>query len=102
MNMMTESDLFGYTPAQGSLFGEGHNRMSTPKQSDDPDPAVLRKRLHALLKTAREAKTMPWNEHDAGVWQMIFPNMASFLPEDEAKQLRFEFEKEMQRLAKAA
>ena len=99
---MTQSDLFGHTPAQGSLFGEGENRMRAPKQSDDPDPAVIRQRLHALLTTAKSAKTMPWNEHDAGVWQIVFPNMANWLPEEEANQLRFEFAREMERLSAAA
>lgn len=99
---MTQNDLFGHGPAQGSFFGEGDNRMSSPKKSDEPDPVVIRKRLHAVLAKAKAAETMPWNENDAGVWQLIFPNMANWLPEDEAKQLRFEFAQEMQRLAAAA
>ncbi len=76
--------------------------MQPSKKSDEPDPVVIRKRLHDLLSTAKAAKTMPWNEHDAGVWQLIFPNMANWLPENEAKQLRFEFAQEMGRLAAAA
>jgi hypothetical protein len=102
MNDMTQSDLFGHTPAQGSLFGDGENRMRAPKQSDEPDPVVIRKRLHDLLATAKSAKAMPWNAHDAGVWQIVFPNMASWLPEEEGKQLSFEFAREMQRLSAAA
>jgi hypothetical protein len=99
---MTQGDLFGKNSAQGSLFGDGEDRMQVPQRSDEPDPAVIRKRLHALIATARAAQTMPWDEHDARVWQLIFPNMASWLPEDEAAQLRFEFTQEMQRLSKAA
>lgn len=99
---MTYGDLFGHYAAQGSLFGEGENRMQAPQRSDEPDPAVIRPRLHALLATARAAKTMPWNAHDASVWQLVFPNMASWLPDDEAKQLQFEFSQEMDRLSKAA
>jgi hypothetical protein len=102
MNDMTQNDLFGHTPAQGSLFGEGEDRISMPQESYEPDPEVIRKRLHKLLSTAKSAKTMPWNAHDAGVWQTVFPNMANWLPEDEANQLRFEFAQEMQRLAAAA
>lgn len=99
---MTQDDLFGHTPAQGSFFGDGENKMRQPKKSDEPDPAVIRQRLHGLLATAKSAKSMPWNEHDAGVWQIVFPNMANWLPEEEASQLRFEFAQEMQRLSKAA
>ncbi len=99
---MTQNDLFGHEPAQGSLFGEGENRMASPQKSDQPDPVVIRKRLHDVLAKAKAAHTMPWNENDAGVWQIIFPNMANWLPEEEANQLRFEFEREMHRLLVAA
>ena len=99
---LTQGDLFGENSAQGSLFGEGEDRMAALQPSDEPDPAVIRKRLHALIATARAAQTMPWDEHDARVWQLIFPNMASWLPEDEAAQLQFEFMQEMQRLNQAA
>ena len=102
MSDMTQNDLFGHTPAQGSLFGEGDNRMPSPRISDEPDPEVIRKRLHDVLAKAKAASTMPWNEHDAGVWQLIFPNMTNWLPEDEARQLRFEFTNEMERLRAAA
>jgi hypothetical protein len=45
---------------------------------------------------------MPWPEHEARVWQIVFPNMANWLPDDEAEQLRFEFAREMERLRQAA
>ena len=99
---MNQNDLFGQTPAQGSFFGSGESRMSSPLKSDEPDPEVVRQRMLAVLATAKAAKTMPWNANDARVWQIIFPNMANWLPEEEAKQLRFEFAQEMERLLKAA
>ena len=102
VNEMTQNDLFGHTPAQGSLFGEGENRMASPQKDYEPDPAKIRMRLHDLLATAKKAKTMPWDENNANVWQIVFPQMANWLPEDEANQLRFEFAKEMQRLLIAA
>lgn len=67
-----------------------------------PDPEDIRRRLNALLDTARKADRMPWPEKRARVWQIIFPNMANWLPEDEANQLRFEFAAEMERLKLAA
>jgi hypothetical protein len=36
------------------------------------------------------------------MWQTVFPNMAKWLPKDEADQLRFEFAQEMERLRRAA
>ena len=95
-------DLFGYTPAQGSLFSSGDDRMPVHKRSTRPDPAKIRLRLQALLETARTAQKMPWSERDARMWQTVFPNMAKWLPEDEANQLRFDFRREIERLKNAA
>jgi hypothetical protein len=36
------------------------------------------------------------------MWQTVFPNMAKWLPGEEAEQLCFEFAQEMKRLALAA
>jgi hypothetical protein len=36
------------------------------------------------------------------MWRTVFPNMAKWLPEDEADQLRFDFGREMDRLKQAA
>ena len=41
---------------------------------------------------------MPWCERDARMWQTVFPNMAKWLPDDEAAQLRMEFDREIERL----
>lgn len=67
-----------------------------------PDPADIRQRLHAVLARAKAAETMPWPEKKARVWEIIFPQMANWLPEDEANQLRFEFAQEIGRLKLAA
>jgi hypothetical protein len=96
------TDLFGHRPAQGSLFGPGQDRMNPPVERFLPDPEKVRQRLNLLLAKARSAATMPWSERDARMWQIVFPNMAKWLPEDEAEQLRFEFAQEMERLKRAA
>jgi hypothetical protein len=62
----------------------------------------VRQRLRSLLDKARSAEKMPWWERDARMWQIVFPNMANWLPEAEAEQLRFEFAREMERLRQAA
>ena len=48
------------------------------------------------------AQTMPWPEREARMWQIAFPQMTNWLPPDEGDQLRFEFAREMERLAQAA
>lgn len=102
MKMTNQADLFGGVadPAQGSLFGEG--RLETPQASYLPNPEDVRRRLQGLLAKARSADTMPWKERDARMWQIVFPNMANWLPDEEADQLRFAFAEEMQRLRQAA
>lgn len=100
--MTDENDLFGHSPAQGSLFGPGEDRLKAPRQNSMPDPEDVRRRLKALLEKARSADKMPWSERDARMWQTVFPNMAKWLPEKEADQLRFEFTHEMERLKRVA
>ena len=36
------------------------------------------------------------------MYQIVFPQMANWLPDSEAEQLRFEFERELRRLTEAA
>jgi hypothetical protein len=98
--MVEPTDLFAPAggPDQLSLFGEGEGRMATPVRRVTPEPDDVRRRLHALLAVAREARTMPWPERDARMWKTVFPQMANWLPEDEANQLRFEFAQEIERL----
>lgn len=45
---------------------------------------------------------MPWDERKARMWQIVFPQMANWLPDDERNQLRFEFAQEIERLKRAA
>ncbi len=102
--MAEPTDLFGHPtrPAQGSLFGVDEDRLKAPEQKFEPDPADVRRRLNAVLGKARNAATMPWPEREARMWQTVFPNMAKWLPSDEANQLRLEFTDEIERLKSAA
>jgi hypothetical protein len=100
--MTDQNDFFARSLAQGSLFGPGEDRIQAPQQSTAPNPDAIRVRLKALLEKARSAERMPWSERDARMWQTVFPNMANWLPEDEANQLRFEFAQEIERLSRAA
>jgi hypothetical protein len=95
------TDLFGN--GQHSLFGEAKNLIPHPSQaSAEPDPERVRMKLYALLETARHAERMPWDARKAGMWQIVFPQMANWLPDEERDQLRFEFAQEIERLKLAA
>ena len=96
--MTDQSDIFGYASAQGSLFGAGNDRLQEVAKSTTPDPENIRRRLLALIEKARSSTSMPWSKQDARMWQTVFPNMANWLPETEAEQLRLEFRQEMDRL----
>ena len=103
--MSEHRDLFGGSPhdQQGSLFGDAEGRIpDPPRPSHLPDPEDIRRRLHELLAKARGAERMPWDERKARMWQIVFPQMANWLPDDEANQLRFEFAQEIERLKLAA
>lgn len=100
--MSFNTDLFGDAPIQGNLFGPGENQMQPPQQSTLPDPEKIRRRLKGVLQKARSASTMPWPEREVQMWLTVFPNMAKWLPDAEAEQLRLEFFQEMKRLKDAA
>lgn len=87
---------------QFSLFGDGEGRLQAPAPKLVDHEASARAKLTALLATVRAANTMPWPERDARMWQTVFPQMANWLPDDEAEQMRQEFAQEIERLKKAA
>ena len=66
-----------------------------------PNPDKVRSRLHKLLAEARAARRIPWEPTTLSLYRSIFPQMASFLPEEEGAQLRLAFETELARLEAA-
>jgi hypothetical protein len=68
----------------------------TPVYRADPDE--VRAELYKILAEARTAKTLPWEPKQVSRYKTIFPQMTNWLPEDEAAQLRFDFESELARL----
>ena len=93
---MKQSDLF-LNDEQQELFDE--STYSPPVYR--PDPVRVRARLHGILAEAKAASTLPWDSRRLGLYRTIFPQMTLCLPEEEAAQLRFEFEAEMTRLKAA-
>lgn len=88
-------DLFGPEP-EADLFDE---TWTPPVTRADPDK--VRAELLAILAKARAASTLPWDGRTTRYWRTVFPQMADWLPEEEAAQLRFAFEDEMKRLEAA-
>jgi hypothetical protein len=58
--------------------------------------------MHALLSVARAADRLPWDARRTQTYQTVFPQMANWLPEEEANQLCFQFMQEIERLKQAA
>lgn len=90
-----EPDLFE-EEAQPDLFG-----AEAAPPAYRPDPDKVRSRLYKILAEARAAKTLPWEPTTVSLYRTIFPQMTNWLPDEEAKQLRFEFETEIARLEAA-
>jgi hypothetical protein len=72
-----------------------------PERVYRADPDEVRSDLLRLLTQARAAKIMPWEPRKVRLYRTIFPQMSLWLPEDEAKQLCFDFEEELKRLEAA-
>lgn len=89
-----QSDLFE-EEAQPDLFG------TEPAPTYRPDPDKVRRRLEKILAEARAAQKLPWEPTTVSLYRTIFPQMTNWLPEEEAAQLRFEFETELARLEAA-
>jgi hypothetical protein len=95
MARSNQQDLFG-TDAQPELF-----EADAAPPAYRPDPDKVRARLHKILAEARAAEKLPWDSDKVLLYRTIFPHMAGWLPDEEAQQLRFEFDSEMARLKAA-
>ena len=74
-------------PTAGPLRATSRNKGVGVANPDD-----VRRHLHKLLAEARAARSKPpWSERDTRMYQIIFPQMANWLPDSEAEQLRLEF-----------
>jgi hypothetical protein len=94
MHSSREGDLFGQDQPDDPFDDQ-------PAPTYRPDPDKVRSRLHKILAEARAARTLPWERTTVSLYRTIFPQMTNWLPEDEAAQLRFEFEAEIARLEAA-
>lgn len=91
MSRTNQTDFFE-PDTQPDLFG------ADAAPAYRPDSDKVRARLHRLLAEARAAEALPWDSTRLSLYRTIFPQMTLWLPEEEAAQLRFDFEAEMTRL----
>jgi hypothetical protein len=95
MARVNQIDLF-HAADQSDLFGE-----DTPTPECRADPDAVRAELYKVLAEARAAERLPWEPRTVLLYRTIFPQMTNWLPDDEAAQLRLEFETEIKRLEAA-
>ena len=89
---------------QLNLFGEEQDDLfleNAAPRDYRPDPDEVRAELHKILAEARAAERFPWDARRVRLYRTIFPQMATWLPDEEASQLRFDFEAELARLEAA-
>jgi hypothetical protein len=92
------------SPRQGDLFGSEQSDLfdeDAPTPVFRADPDEVRAELYRILAEARAAQSLPWDARKTSLYRTIFPQMTNWLPDEEAKQLRFEFETELERLKAA-
>ncbi len=68
-------------------------------RDESVDPDEVRQELLAILAVAKSAvDAAPWDRRTHRYHQVVFPQMATWLPQDEAEQLCFEFALELERI----
>jgi hypothetical protein len=87
---------------QPDLFGARQLGLGLEDTRPDPtkiDPEEVRQELIAILEIARSAHgAAPWDRRTQRYHQVVFPQMARWLPDDEAAQLCFQFAQELERI----
>ncbi|MEA3029797.1 MAG: hypothetical protein QOG13_1122 [Sphingomonadales bacterium] len=70
-----------------------------PSRAYQPDLAEIRQDLEAILDAARGVTAeAPWDERTYRYNKVVFPQMARWLPDDEAAQLCLVFHREIARI----
>jgi hypothetical protein len=86
---------YGSDREQLDMFG------APPPENYEPDPESVRAELLGILAKARAAPAVPWDAREVSLYRVIFPQMANWLPAEEAAQLRLQFAAELARLQAA-
>lgn len=87
---------------QREFFGPAQLGLGLEDTRPDPthvDPQEVREELNAILATAQAARdAAPWDRRTHRYHQVVFPQMANWLPPDEADFLRRQFTLELERI----
>jgi len=98
----TTREIAGETGQEFGPYGADRRQLdmfgSPPAQNFDPDPDSVRAELLEILAKARAAPQVPWADKELSLWRTVFPQMANWLPTEEADRLRGEFAREAARL----
>jgi hypothetical protein len=89
-----DDDLFGEVPQPEKAPAP---EAKKPLTADD-----IRARMLGLIAALRGAESNPFGAAELEKHIAMFPIMAQWLPDDEGKQLVFEFEEQVERLRRAA
>lgn len=92
----TQSERNGHTEPQGELFASADMRPTWKPPVIDPED--VRRRLHSMLEKVRNSvDDLPWSLEVTLRNRTIFPQMANWLPHEEAEELRAAFRDELRR-----
>jgi hypothetical protein len=92
---MRQRDLFD-DHEQGDLLAS-----ERPPVVYRADPDKVRAKLRALVEEARAASRLPWDAEELRYHLTVVPQMSRWLPDEEAAQIRREFDAEIARLTAA-
>lgn len=93
--MQSMDDLF---PIRQGQYGLDLGDTCAPK-SYEPDRQEVRQELNDILAAAKAALNhAPWDEPTFKYHKTVFPQMAKWLPDDEAAQLVMAFRQEIARI----
>jgi hypothetical protein len=88
-----QPDLFG--EPQGDLFASS---TAPTRETWQPDPVKVRRRLERILAEMRANETMHWDWAMKPLYAKIFPDMAHLLPQEEGDAFIAQFDAEWARL----
>jgi len=78
--------------------------FAPPNRPTSTAPSVdqVRARLEGLMKTLRDADTLPLTDKQLRFWQTVVPQMSNWLPDEERASVQREFAAQVQRLTRQA
>jgi hypothetical protein len=80
-------------------MSDQHDLFPEPPRDESVNPDDVRAELLEILRIAREARDeAPWDRRTQQFHATVFPQMARWLPPEEAEQLCLQFEVELERL----